>query len=181
MLGAAQERWLAEGLAGSQRHWKLIAQATQISPSGLETPLGRTTYTDAWDGYPAARERLLRGMTDAGVQDVVTLGGDVHMNVAADLRVRPGDAASPVVASEIVTTSVSSRGLGDALIERMRAANTDLRHVRADQRGYTWLEVTPQGVQATFRTTPYPAQREAKLDTQARFAIERGRPGPQAA
>ena len=37
------------------------------------------------------------------------LGGDVHMNVAAQLRVQPNDEQSPVVASEIVTTSVTSR------------------------------------------------------------------------
>jgi alkaline phosphatase D len=177
MLGAAQERWLGQGLAASQRSWKLVAQATQISPSGIDSPLGRTTYTDAWDGYPAARARLLQTVADARLADVVTLGGDVHMNVAAQLRLWPNDERSPVLASEIVTTSISSRGMSDAVLQRIRAGNPDIAYARADERGYTRVEVTPQGVSAEFRTTPYPAAADARLGTQARFAIARGRAG----
>jgi len=181
MLGAAQERWLEEGLAGSRRTWKLIAQATQFSPTGIDSPLGRSTYTDAWDGYPAARARLLQTVADARLADVVTLGGDVHMNVAAPLRLRPNDARAPVLASEIVTTSISSRGMGAALLGRIRADNPDLVHARADERGYTRIEVTPRGLQAEFRTTPYPALADAALGTQARFVVARGRAGVERA
>lgn len=177
LLGTAQERWLEQGLTASRRAWKLVAQATQISPSGIDSPLGRTTYTDAWDGYPAARARLLQTVADARLADVVTLGGDVHMNVAAQLRLRPNDARSPVVASEIVSTSISSRGMSEPMLERIRAGNPDLVHARADERGYTRIEVTPQGLEAEFRTTPYPAQADAALGTQARFAVARGRAG----
>lgn len=181
MLGAAQERWLEQGLASSRRAWKLIAQATQISPTGIDSPLGRSTYTDAWDGYPAARARLLRTVADARLTDVVTLGGDVHMNVAAQLRLQPNDARSPVLASEIVTTSISSRGMNNTVLERIRSGNPDLVHARADARGYTRLEVTPQGLQAEFRTTPYPAATDAVLGTQARFVVARGRAGVESA
>lgn len=181
MLGAAQERWLEQGLASSRRAWKLIAQATQISPTGIDSPLGRSTYTDAWDGYPAARARLLRTVADARLADVVTLGGDVHMNVAAQLRLQPNDARSPVLASEIVTTSISSRGMNSTVLERIRSGNPDLVHARADARGYTRLEVTPQGLQAEFRTTPYPAATDAVLGTQARFVVARGRAGVESA
>jgi alkaline phosphatase D len=181
MLGAAQERWLAQGLAASRRSWKLIAQATQISSTGVNTPLGRTTYTDAWDGYPLARERLLQAVVDAGLSDVVTLGGDVHMNVAAQLRIKPNDERSPIVASEFVTTSVTTRGLSDTMLHQIRASNPDIAYARADERGYTRLEVTPQGVQAEFRTTAYPVQANATLTTQASYMVQRGRAGVQAA
>ena len=181
MLGAAQERWLGEGLVASRRAWKIVAQATQISPTGIDSPLGRTTYTDAWDGYPAARSRLLQTVSDAGLADVVTLGGDVHMNVAAQLRLQPNDERSPVLASEFVTTSISSRGMSETVLERIRAGNPDIVHARADERGYTRVEVTPQGVSAEFRTTAYPALADARLNTQARFAVARGRAGVQKA
>lgn len=181
LLGAAQERWLGQGLAGSRRAWKLIAQATQISPTGIDSPLGRSTYTDAWDGYPAARARLLRTVADAGLSDVVTLGGDVHMNVAARLRLNPNDERSPVLASEFVTTSISSRGMSETLLERIRAGNPDIVHARADERGYTRIDVTPQGLNAEFRTTPYPVAKDATLGTQARFAVVRGRAGVEKA
>lgn len=179
MLGEAQERWLGEGLASSRRAWKFIAQATQISPTGIDSPLGRTTYTDAWDGYPAARARLLQTVADARLADVVTLGGDVHMNVAARLRLQPNDERSPVLASEIVGTSISSRGMSETLLERIRAGNPDIAFARADERGYTRLDVTPQRVSVDFRTTPYPAAANALLGTQARFAVLRGEAGVQ--
>jgi alkaline phosphatase D len=181
MLGADQEQWLARGLADAGGAWKLVAQSTQISSTGIDTPAGRSSFTEAWDGYPAARERLLRTVADARLTDVVTLGGDVHMNVAADLRVRPNDPASPVVASEFVTTSISSRGLGETMLSRIRASNPDIRHARADERGYTLIELTPQRLQAEFRATPHPARADSQLQTQARFAVQRGRAGVQAA
>ena len=176
-LGREQEAWLMQGLQASQRRWKLLGQSTQMSSTGVDTPLGRSTFTDAWDGYPQARARLLSGVAQAQLQDVVVLGGDVHMHVAAQLRVRPNDEASPIVASEIVTSSITSRGMGPTLVERMRAANPDIRHARADERGYTLLEVRPEGLSATFRATPHPAAPQASLTTQARFEVVAGQAG----
>lgn len=181
MLGAAQEAWLMQGLTASTRRWKVLAQATQMSPSGVPTPLGRSTFNDGWDGYPFARERLLAGIAEARLQDVLLLGGDVHMNVAAQLRVRPNDEQSPVVASEIVTTSISSRGLGGALLALIRANNPDIRHARADERGYTWLDIRPEGTSASFRATAFPVQADSVLQEQARFEVLAGRAGVQAA
>jgi len=177
LLGAQQEAWLMQGLQASQRRWKLLGQSTQMSSTGVDTPLGRSTFTDAWDGYPQARARLLSGLAQAQVRDAVVLGGDVHMHVAAQLRLRPNDEASPIVASEIVTSSITSRGMGPTLVERMRAANPDIRHARADERGYTLLEVRPDGLSATFRGTPHPAAPQASLATQARFEVVAGQAG----
>jgi len=181
MLGADQEAWLMQGLAHSQRRWKLIAQSTLMAPSGMDTPLGRTHFNDGWDGYPMARERLLAGMADMGLQNALLLGGDVHMHVAADLRVRPNEATAPVVASEIVTSSISSRGMGQTVLGRIRAGNPDIRHARSDERGYALLDVGAAGVQASFRGTLHPARPESVLREQACFWIEAGRAGVQAA
>ena len=181
MLGAAQEAWFMQGLTSSQRRWKLVAQSTQMSSSGIATPLGRSSFNDAWDGYPLARERLLSGMAQARLQDVLVLGGDVHMNVAAQLRVRPNDDSSPIVASEIVTTSVSSRGMNDKLLATIRDNNPDIRHARADERGYTLLDIRPAGTSVTFRATPHPAQNDSVLRDQARFEVLAGRAGVQLA
>ena len=189
MLGSAQEAWLMQGLADSLREgqrdnpgrWRLIAQATQMSSSGIATPLGRSTFNDAWDGYPSARERLLVGIAEMRLNNAVVLGGDVHMNVAANLRVRPNDEQSPVVASEIVTTSVSSRGMGDALLATIRDNNPDIRHARSDERGYTLLDVRPEGVTATFRTTAFPVQPDSVMREQARYEVLTGQAGVQRA
>jgi len=180
MFGAAQERWLADGLAGSTRPWKLLAQGTQMSESAVDTPLGRNLYTDGWDGYPAARTRLLDNLGPPPAGGVICMGGDVHRHVAANLRVRPGDDASPVVASEFVCSSVTTRGLSEVLTQLMRASNPDIAHARSDERGWALIDVQRGAVTCEFRATPHPAKAGAALRTQARFTVEAGRPGVQA-
>lgn len=177
MLGMQQEQWLTQGLASSRRQWRLLGQSTQVSSTGIDTPLGRTAYTDGWDGYSAARTRLLQAVSDMGQTNVVTLGGDVHQNVAANLRLRANDLASPVVASEFVSTSVTTRGMGKVALGRILASNPDIVHARSDERGYTRLDVTPQSVLATFLTTSFPARSGASLGVQAVGVVDAGRAG----
>jgi alkaline phosphatase D len=179
MLGQAQERWLTDTLSQSKRQWQLVAQATQISSTSVPAPAGRAYWNDAWDGYPEARKRLLQTVVDAKLQNVVTLGGDVHCNVAANLRLEPNNPQSPIVASEFVTTSITSRGLGDKPAAVIRESNADLLHYRSDERGYSLITVTPDEVRCDFRTTPFPVVTDAVLKTQASYVVKRGKPGPQ--
>ena len=179
MLGQTQERWLSDRLSHSKRQWKLVAQATQISSTSVPTPVGRSYWNDAWDGYPEARKRLLQTVVDAQLQNVVTLGGDVHCNVAANLRLEPNNPQSPIVASEFVTTSITSRGLGDKPSAVIRESNADLLHYRPDERGYSLITVTPSEVRCDFRTTKFPAGSEAGLKTQASYVVKSGKAGPQ--
>ena len=179
MFGMAQERWLAEGLSACPRQWKVLGQATQISPSAIETPLGRRLHTDGWDGYPRARERLLNAIAEPRLADVLCLGGDVHRHVAANLRLRPNDARSPVVASEFVTSSITSRGASEASMALIRSSNPDMQHGRSDERGYALVEVTPAAASCEFRATAFPVLADARLHTQARFVVEAGRAGVQ--
>ncbi len=63
---------------------------------------------DAWDGYPAARTRLLDGAWNAGVDNLVVLTGDVHVGYALDLKADFDDPDSRTIGTELVATSVSS-------------------------------------------------------------------------
>jgi alkaline phosphatase D len=180
MLGVEQERWITNSLSRSKRQWKLVAQATQISSTSVPAPVGRSYWNDAWDGYPEARKRLLQTVVDAQLKNVVTLGGDVHCNVAANLRLEPNNPQSPIVASEFVTTSITSRGLGDKPAAVIRESNSDLLHFRSDERGYSLITVTPSDVRCEFRTTPFPAGTEPALKTQAIYVVKHGQAGPQA-
>ena len=180
MLGNEQERWITDSLSQSKRQWKLVAQATQISSTSIPAPVGRSYWNDAWDGYPEARKRLLQTVVDAKLKNVVTLGGDVHCNVAANLRLEPNNPQSPIVASEFVTTSITSRGLGDKAASVIRESNADLLHYRSDERGYSLITVTLQEVRCDFRTTKFPAGSEAGLKTQATYVVKNGKAGPHA-
>jgi alkaline phosphatase D len=177
LFGAAQERWLAQGLATSPRRWKLLGQGTQLSPSGVDTAVARRIHTDGWDGYPKARERLLRAIAEPRVGNVLSLGGDVHRHVAAQLRLRGNDERSPIVASEFVCSSITSRGLSEAMMALVRASNPDIVHARSDERGYALIELSAEAATCDFRATPFPADARARLATQARFTVEAGRPG----
>jgi alkaline phosphatase D len=103
------------------------------------------------------------------------------LHLAADLRPLPNDPASPVAASEFVATSISSRGGSLASMQHMQRHNPDIAHARGDERGWTLIEVTPEAAQCEFRATAHPALADAVFDAQARFAVEAGRPGVQAA
>jgi alkaline phosphatase D len=86
-----------------------------------------------------------------------------------------------VLASEFVTTSITSKGMSDSLLAAVRASNPDILYARADERGYTLVDFSPKRCLAEFRTTANPAGTNDILKVQARFAIESNHPGPQPA
>ncbi|MDO9236780.1 MAG: alkaline phosphatase D family protein [Aquabacterium sp.] len=177
MLGQDQEYWLAEGLAASTKAWKFIAQPTQVAPGVLGTLMGPLGYADGWDAFPAARERLMAAIAQPRVPDVICLGGDVHRHVAANLRLNPLDPASPIVASEFVTSSVTSQGLSELLNAWVKASNPDVLHMRSDERGYMLLDITPTQTRCTFRGTTHPVRADSRLRNQAVYVVDRGVPG----
>jgi alkaline phosphatase D len=178
MLGQRQENWLADGLAGSVADWKFIVQTTQMSPGVLHLPVaGDLLYAEGWDAFPAARTRVMEAIAQPRVQDVVVLGGDVHRHVAANLRLDPRNRQSPIVASELVASSISSKGLSEFANAWIKASNPDIVHMRSDERGYALIEVTPQQIQCDFRATLHPVRAQSTFHTQARCLIERGVPG----
>ena len=78
-----------------------------------------------------------------------------------------------------MTTSITSRGLGDKAAAVIRESNPDLLHYRPDERGYSLITVTPSAVRCDFRTTKFPAGTEAGLKTQASYVVKNGKAGPQ--
>jgi alkaline phosphatase D len=177
LLGREQEDWLAAGLAGSDATWKFIAQTTQIAPWPIRAPSAPLLYADGWDAFPTARRRMMEAIAQPRVQDVVFLGGDVHRHVAANLRLDPLDPSSPVIASEVVATSITSQGMSELANGWIKAGNPDLLHMRSDQRGHVLIDVKPHEVRCIYRGTPHPVRLNSKMRTQATYVIERGRPG----
>lgn len=180
MLGATQERWLAEGLAQSRATWNVVVQQTLMATAGRPSARGPLHWTDGWDGYPAARERLLAALAQPGVRNPVVLGGDVHANYVADLHLKPGDPASPLVAAEFCGTSITSQGTRPDVVARIEAANPHIRFAESTRRGYVVLDFSRSRAQATLRVVQTVKERESPVATRARFTVEDGRPGVQA-
>jgi alkaline phosphatase D len=181
MLGRAQEAWLSAGLAGSRTKWNILAQQTLMAQIDQQPGAGRKAWTDAWDGYPAARRRLLDGIHERKVANPVVVGGDVHSFYACDLKPDFDDPASPVVASEFTGTSITSESLSQTLIDSWRADNPHIRMAEGRYRGYLRLDVTPRQLRADMRAMENVEKKDAACSTLASWVVEDGRPGPQRA
>jgi len=182
LLGAAQERWLKDSW-DPQRPWNLLAQQTLMARFNRQDPAeGPGIYwTDGWDGYPAARERLLRDMQARRPPNAVVLGGDVHANYVADLKLDWASEKAPVLASEFCGTSISSHGSAQEKLERALPLNPHIRYGRSDQRGYMRFELGAGRLEAELRSVLSPWDPHSALQSAARFVVEAGRPGAQAA
>src|SRR5690606_5011842 len=151
LLGAAQERWLDRRFAESGTSWNLVAQQSLMAPlwlPGREDAPARVR-TDGWDGYPGSRRRLLESLAEHRVRNPVILGGDLHAFFVADIRQDPAR-DSPVVATELVTTSISSQAADAAHYAALRAANPHLRHADGSRRGYLLLDMRGDSLEASL-------------------------------
>jgi alkaline phosphatase D len=79
MLGAAQLKWLLDGLDASTATWKVIATSVPLS-----VPKGGPGYSDGWatgpngPGFERERQVLVEAIIQGHMKNIVFLGGDVH-------------------------------------------------------------------------------------------------------
>jgi alkaline phosphatase D len=179
LLGEAQERWLAAGLAGSRARWTFVAQQTRMAPWHEDAGGEPRTWTDAWDGYPAARRRLLESLQ--AKDNAVVLGGDIHAFNVNQLKLDFDDAKAPVIASEFVGTSITAQGPAQKRLDAFRAANPHVLLADSRSHGYVRAELTPELLKIDLRAMEHVRTREAKCNTLASFVVEDGRPGPKPA
>ena len=138
---------------------------------------------DQWPGYEVSRRRLLRFFHERNIPNPVVLTGDIHLNWVNDLQLDFQDSSSPVVATELVGTSMTSSGNGGNIIpEYERAAKqNDFVKFYNSNRGYVLCEVTPDIWTTYFRTTPYVDKPGAPVETKGTFVIQNGKPGAHSA
>ena len=181
MLGRTQERWLDGAFANSRAAWNVLAQQTPMAQFDQKPGPGRRAWTDGWDGYPAARQRLLESLVLRKTRNPVVLGGDVHCFNVNQLKLDFDDPKSPVVASELVGTSITSQAWPQERLEPLLPDNPHMLLVDSRYRGYVRMEVTPQRCIADLRAMQSVQTRDAACSTLATFVVEDGRPGPSRA
>ncbi|WP_151639293.1 alkaline phosphatase D family protein [Noviherbaspirillum aerium] len=187
LLGAAQEQWLYEGFAASKAAWNLVGQQTlmaQCSQIPVENDDGGRFWNDGWDGYPAARRRLLDSMRKHDLSNPVVLSGDVHTFYAAELRADFNQRASkdnPLIATEFCGTSVTSNSRPQSRTDRYVADNPHIQYGRSDRRGYMMLDVKPARIVTRFQALDDVRTAESGVATVASFIVEEGRPQLQKA
>jgi alkaline phosphatase D len=179
LLGATQERWLADGWSRSQALWHLLGQQVVVSRRHNQVAAPSPVSMDAWDGYPAARQRLFDQFTASGAGNLVVLTGDVHVHYAFDLKEDFDDPESRTLGVELVTTSITSGGDGAERPDNwdvLMAANPHLRFYDG-RRGYLLVTLDEQRVRADYRVVPEVTTPGADVLTAASFVSLAGDPG----
>lgn len=193
LLGAGQERWLADALkasASAGKTWQVLVQqvlmGTLSSPKGmvnlisddmpawlqqrlrvsaLSAEAGLPLNMDAWDGYPAARERLFEAALAANA-NLLVLAGDTHNAWNFNL-----DHKGEKLGVELGVQSVSSPGFETnlraippaALAGAVVGSNDQLVWADTANRGYCHVSLTPDAMEAEYRFTASLASRSAAL------------------
>jgi alkaline phosphatase D len=179
LLGAAQERWLAEGW-DLQRPWNLLAQQTLMARFRWNSS-DPVYWTDGWDGYAPSRHRLLGTVAERKVPGVVVLGGDVHAHYVADLKSDFDDARSPVLASEFCGTSIASRGAAQERVTEALRHNPHIQYGRSDRRGYVSCRLDAQALQASLMAVDDATHPDSAVQVAARFVVDAKQPGARPA
>jgi alkaline phosphatase D len=167
LLGVTQESWFLDQISRSQARgarWRLVGQQVMMAQLINVLAPGNCIFNpDQWDGYAAARARVLSTLADNAIGNVVVLTGDIHSSWGNDLTLQPFDPAvydpasgSGSIAVEIVTPAVTSPSITEdpATAAQLGGAvlttHPHVKYVEIIRRGYTLLDVTPERVQAEW-------------------------------
>jgi alkaline phosphatase D len=172
VLGEAQERWLDGALAESTAAWNLLAQNVMMMTVAEGTAGSPRHYSDAWAGYPPARERLFGALAKHGTSNPVVLTGDIHSFWVNDLA----NAAGRPVGVELVTSSIAS-----SIVDKSAALplNRGVKFHDGKHNGYVRCELTRDALRADIVTI---ADREDPRSTgavAASFEVRSGEPHAQ--
>jgi alkaline phosphatase D len=170
MLGWEQERWLDDGLAGSHSVWDLLANQVPVRRYGT-----RELGGDQWDGYDAARSRLLARLA-SGPANPVVVTGDLHSNQVSDLPASFEQPGAPIVATEFMGTSVTSGGDGAVRTSYDGFGNSWERFRQFGQRGYVAVDLTRDRMHVQYRGVKV-EQRVSPTRVVEDFVVEAGRRG----
>lgn len=178
MLGARQEAWLVERLGASKARWKTLAQQVMVMDLDRNPEPGATYNLDSWGGYRVPRGRLLKGIADRRIDNVVVLTGDEHQNYAGELHLDGRQPGPRAIATEFVATSITSGGDGIDVrpdMQWVQANNPQLKFNNA-QRGYVVCDVTRERWQAEFRVMDKISSPGGTLSTRTKLVVPSGDP-----
>ena len=181
MLGAAQERWLFDGLARSKGRWNVLPQQVMMAKVD-QMPGAEERYSmDQWSGYDAGRTRLLEFMASRRPSNPIVLTGDIHSNWVNDLKVDFRDADAPAVATEFVGTSITSGGDGVDQTDRIKGvlAENPFIKFQNSQRGYVSCSVTSGAWHTDYHVLDFVTKPDAPRKTRASFRVTSGRAGAE--
>ncbi|CAM4028958.1 alkaline phosphatase [Tsukamurella strandjordii] len=177
ITGAAQEKWILDGLATGGAQWNVLAHQTTIADLARNTDGRRIVSMDGWSGYEASRSRILDGAAQRRVSNLVSIVGDIHRNVVSELK-STYTREAPTVGVELAGTSIASGKDGKDSDEADKAIKAASPHVKFGnaQRGYVLNRLSRDQWRAEFRVADSIASRGLPLHRRAVISIPSGRP-----
>lgn len=205
MIGANQQDWLSAGLKSSRRGgaiWQVLVQqvlmGTSRTPSEVldwagpevadyirsrlvngvaASRAGLPMNMDAWDGYPAARERVLSAAQTADA-NLISLAGDTHNSWAFDLA-----SGGKPIGVEFGGPSVTSPGMEAAfpkadparVAAALRETNPSLKFSDTSRRGYMVVELSRSAATCEYRFVSNVREKGARLAGTHRASVLAGR------
>lgn len=177
MLGLEQEAWLSGRLRQSSARWNIIAQQTLMARLDRDPGPARKFWTDGWDGYPAARQRLIDELVAHKVSNPLVIGGDMHTYWVCDILNDFDDPYSPVVATEVCSTSITSLGPRQRRVDRWRTGAPHVKYANSRRRGYTLVQLYPHAAHLDLRAVEDTADPDSGIETIETFTITNGKAG----
>jgi alkaline phosphatase D len=111
------------------------------------------------------------------VSNPVVLSGDIHAFLVNDVHAVAADHDSPVIATELVTSSISSQGAAQQALDRWRPENPNVQLARGHYRGYARVAVQPELLHADLVAVDDVARADSGVHVLAAFDVESGKPG----
>jgi len=203
LMGAEQEAWLAQGLrrsVGQGTKWQVLAQQVVMGTLALpdeaagwaranagQEARGRIAAGlaaahaglpfnfDSWDGYPAARRRVLQSALDANA-NLVVLSGDSHNAWGFDLDIDGHPAAVEFAGQSVTSPGYESALPGvdmDAVTRAVIHRNPQLKWANLSRRGYVTVELTPERVTGEWLMMDTIRQRSTRLAGRNAMSVTR--------
>lgn len=178
MLGADQERWLTGGFARSTALWNVIGNGEMFSRLHQKTKDGKEGWwTDDWNGFPTARERVIAAMVRTKVQNPVFVTGDIHSFWVNDVKEDFRNPSSGSVGTELVCCSISSAGVPYDQFAAMLPDNPHVKFFDSRKRGYLLCEASRKTLSVDLRCIEEVRDPKSKDGSLGKFVIEAGRAG----
>ncbi len=200
MMGSTQESWLAHQMKANPG-WQMVGMGTILGRTVMPKDAvdwlrptvsdkkvasyrndiraaaqGVPMWMDRWDGYPAARSRLLQS-AQAADADLIMLSGDSH-NAWAFGLLEDGRPAGVEFAGHAVTSNGLEGDMGadpEVVARGFMAANPEMKWANTSQRGYMMIEVTQKRVTGEWLFLKTIKDRDTTLAGTHRMSVERGR------
>ncbi|MEE2690548.1 MAG: alkaline phosphatase D family protein [Pseudomonadota bacterium] len=165
-----------EDIAELEKEWDQARAFVQFSALGLPVNL------DAWDGYPAARERFYRTAKEAGADGLIVVTGDTHTWWANDLAMRDGTPMGVELGVHSVTSPSPYRkeflgGKGAEYAMLTAKDNKYVRYLSGEHHGYIDLEVRKDGATGRFMAVDTIEAPDYNAFEKASFAIRKSDKG----